>query len=99
MKEIFDEFLWTKENKVITHDKHNVPGLANFGHWNYHTATSPAEPHYHKDIYEIHIMTHGRRVFNVFEDNKQVTYIANGNQNTSTNSLRCTCYKCYFGLQ
>lgn len=80
LKEIFDDFLWTKENKIITRDKHGVPGLANFGHWNYRSATTPAETHYHTGIYEIHAMVHGRRVFHILEGEQQRTYIVNGNQ-------------------
>ena len=80
MKEIVDEFLWTKENKVITRDRHHVPGLANFSHWNYKRAAMPAEVHYHKNIFELHCMIHGKRVFQVFKDNRLQNCIVTGSQ-------------------
>lgn len=80
MKEIFDSFLWTKERKIITYEKHHVPGLAVFGHWDFSSATAPAEFHYHTNIFEIHTMLQGRRIFLVEEDDKQIPYIVRGNQ-------------------
>ncbi len=80
MLEIVDQFLWTKENKVITRDKHNVPGLANFSHWNFRSATNPAAMHYHTNIFEFHCMLHGRRIFQVMDGSSLRTYIVTGNQ-------------------
>ena len=80
MLEIVDKFLWTKENKVITKDKHNVPGLANFSHWNFRSATNPAAMHYHTNIFEFHCMLHGRRIFQVMDRDNLKTYIITGNQ-------------------
>lgn len=80
MKEIIDEFLWEKENKIITRDKHHVPGLANFTHWNYRSAAPSAEPHYHKNIFELHCMVNGCRIFQVENKGTMQTSIVNGNQ-------------------
>lgn len=68
MKEIIDQFLWTRDNKVITRDKHRVPGLANISHWNFRAATAPAQVHYHNNIYEFHCMIRGRRIFQIMSD-------------------------------
>ena len=80
MEEIIDQFLWTKENKVITRDRHHVPGLANISHWNFKRAATPAEMHYHKDIFELHCMIHGRRMFQVLKNDRPETFIVMGNQ-------------------
>lgn len=79
-QEIIDSFLWTKENKVITRDYHHVPGLANFSHWDYKSATPPAFMHYHKNIFEFHCMIRGRRKFELMEDGKLYSFTITGNQ-------------------
>ncbi len=81
MQEIIDQFLWTRDNKVITRDKHHVPGLANISHWNFRVATTPAQVHYHSNIYEIHCMIRGRRVFEVMnKDGEYESFTVSGNQ-------------------
>ena len=80
MYEIIDEFLWTKENKVITRDRHHVPGLANLSHWNFKTATTPACMHFHTNIFEIHCMVSGRRVFQVQDEDVLKPYSITGSQ-------------------
>lgn len=80
MKELIDDFLWEKENKVITRDKHHVPGLANFSHWNYRSAAPSAEPHYHRNIFELHCMVNGCRIFQIESNGTMQPSIVNGNQ-------------------
>ena len=81
MEEIFDEFLWTKDNKVITRDKHGVPGLANLSHWNFRAATAPARVHYHTGLFELHCMIRGRRIFEVMnEEGEFESFSVSGNQ-------------------
>lgn len=79
MKEQKDKFLWTKEYKIITKDHHHVPGLANFAHWNFKSASTVAEPHYHTNIFEFHCMMSGRRIFNVQIDGSNSTFVVTGN--------------------
>ena len=80
MKEMIDNFLWTKQSKVITRDHHHVPGLANFSHRNLKTATSPVEMHYHKNIFELQCMIDGRRIYEISNGQSLETYIVRGNQ-------------------
>ena len=80
MQEIFDQFLWTKENKVITRDRHHVPGLANFSHWNFRSATTPAVEHYHSGIFEIHCMIRGRRIFQAQQGDSLRAFTVTGSQ-------------------
>lgn len=82
MKEIFDGFSWTKENKTITQDKHHVPALGNFTYWNY-TSAPPTKPmHYHSNIIEMHCMIRGMRTTKVeeIESASIKTYTYTGNQ-------------------
>ncbi|MFV0467216.1 MAG: helix-turn-helix transcriptional regulator [Lachnospiraceae bacterium] len=80
MIEIFDDYCWTKQMKVITKDKHNVPGLGNFSYWNYTTSSTPSPMHYHSDIIEVHCMIKGKR-FTQIEKNGMITkFISTGNQ-------------------
>jgi len=80
MYEIFDEFCWTKQKKTITKDKHQVPGLGNFSHWNYTTSSTPSPMHYHSDIIEIHCLTKGTRYTYIERDGQIKKYTTTGNQ-------------------
>lgn len=80
MFEIIDEYCWTKQKKIITKDKHNVPGLGNFAHWNYTTSSSPSPMHYHSNIIEIHSMIKGKRYTQIEKDGEIKKYITTGNQ-------------------
>ncbi len=80
LKNLVDDFLWSKENKIITQEKHHVPGLANISHWNYKSAASVADFHYHKDIFEMHCMVHGRRIFQTLDGQELSTSVVTGNQ-------------------
>lgn len=78
-KEIFDDYIWTKENKTLTRAEHGIPGLGNFTHKNTSGSTPPSPLHYHTNILEIHCMVKGQRT-SVIEHNGRVnTYTFAGN--------------------
>ena len=60
-KELFDQYIWTKEKKIITHSKHHIPGLGNLEHHNSSNTSLPSSFHYHTNIIEIHCMVKGQR--------------------------------------
>lgn len=80
MYEIIDKFCWTKEVKTITKDRHQIPGLGNFSHWNLNTATHPLPMHYHSNIIEFHCMIKGSRFSQIERNGKLTNYITTGNQ-------------------
>lgn len=80
MYEIFDDYCWTKQKKVITKDKHRVPGLGNFSYWNYTTSSTPSPMHYHSDIIEMHCMIKGKRYTQIEKDGEITRHISTGNQ-------------------
>ncbi|MFA9376499.1 MAG: helix-turn-helix domain-containing protein [Lachnotalea sp.] len=80
MYEIFDEYCWTNNKKVITKDKHQVPGLGNFSYWTFTTSSVPSPMHYHSDIIEVHCMIKGKRYTQIEKDGKITKYICTGNQ-------------------
>lgn len=80
MFDLIDEYCWTKQKKIITKDKHNVPGLGNFAHWNFTTSSSPSPMHYHSNIIEIHCMIKGKRYTQIEKDGELTKYITTGNQ-------------------
>lgn len=80
MFDLIDEFCWTKQQKIITKDKHNVPGLGNFAHWNYNTSSSPSPMHYHSNIIEIHCMLKGKRYTQIEKNGELTKYVTTGNQ-------------------
>lgn len=80
MHEIFDEYCWTKEKKVITKDKHHVQGLGNFAYWNVNSSSVPSPMHYHSDIIEVHCMLKGKRYTQIEKDGKITKYTSTGNQ-------------------
>ena len=78
-RELFDDYIWTKENKTLTHTEHGIPGLGNFTHKNTSGSTPPSPLHYHTNILEIHCMVKGQRT-SVIEKNGQFnTYTFAGN--------------------
>lgn len=78
-KEIFDDYIWTKENKTLTRAEHGIPGLGNFTHKSTSGSTPPSPLHYHTNILEIHCMVKGQRT-SVIEHNGRVnTYTFAGN--------------------
>ena len=80
MTEIFDSYTWTKEVKLIPHEVHRIPGLANFTYYNHTASSSPTPVHAHSNIIEIHCMIKGTRYTNI-EKNGQIThYTTTGNQ-------------------
>lgn len=60
-QELFDPYTWTKENKTLIHERHQIPGLGNFTHWNTQGSAPPSPLHYHTNILEIHCMVKGQR--------------------------------------
>lgn len=79
MKEIFDPYTWTKQNKTIIHSRHGIPGLGNFTHWNTQVSTPPSPYHYHTNILEIHCMIKGQRTSLVENKGAFKTYSFTGN--------------------
>lgn len=80
MLEIIDDFCWTKDRKIITRDKHHVPGLENFSHFSF-LSSSPLTPlHYHTDIIELFCMINGRRQTQIEIDGELKNFITSGNQ-------------------
>lgn len=61
LTEIFDPFIWTKENKTLIHARHQIPGLGNFTYQNTTVSAPPSPLHFHKNMLEIHIMIKGQR--------------------------------------
>lgn len=80
MLELIDDYVWTKEKKIITKEKHNVPGLGNFSHMSYTTSSSPSPMHYHSNIIEIHCMIKGKRYTQIEKEGEIKKYITTGNQ-------------------
>ncbi|HOO28959.1 MAG TPA: AraC family transcriptional regulator [Lachnospiraceae bacterium] len=80
MYEIIDEFCWTKEKKIITKEKHQVPGLCNFSHYTHTHSTPPAPLHYHSNIIEIHCMIKGSLYNQIEKDGLLTQYVTMGNQ-------------------
>ncbi len=61
MYEIIDDYCWETHKKVITFEKHQIPGLKNFAHWNLSRAIPPTPLHHHSDIVEFHCLIKGKR--------------------------------------
>ena len=80
MYEIFDDYCWTKEKKVITKDVHRIQGLGNFAYWNLTNSTAPSPMHYHSNIIEIHCMIKGKRYTQFEKDHMITRYTYTGNQ-------------------
>ncbi len=78
-KELFDQYIWTNEKKIITHAKHNIPGLGNFEYQNSPKNSLPSSFHYHTNIIEIHCMVKGQRT-TLIEDKGHIrSYTYTGN--------------------
>lgn len=73
MIEIIDNFHWGKEKKVLTFDKHNIPGLRNFAYWNLGRAIPSIPPHYHSEIIEFHCLVKGKRDCTVNKKSYSIT--------------------------
>lgn len=80
MWEIFDEYCWTRQKKVLPSDVHQVPGLGNFAYWNFNTSTVPSPLHIHSNIFEFHCMVKGRRYSQIERDGTILRYTATGKQ-------------------
>jgi AraC-like DNA-binding protein len=73
MEEIFDEYYWAKDIKLITYEQHKVTGLKNIAHYNLLKTFPPVSTHYHSNIVEFHCLTKGRRIANVGNKNYTIT--------------------------
>ncbi|MEE8836374.1 MAG: AraC family transcriptional regulator [Eubacteriales bacterium] len=80
MFEIFDSYCWTRQKKVLTKNDHHIQGLGNFSYWNYTTSVTPAPPHLHSDIIEIHCMIKGTRFTQIEKDGAFYNYTTTGNE-------------------
>ena len=80
MFEIFDDYCWTKQKKVLIHDRHHVPGLGNFAHWNFTESVDPSPLHFHTNMIEIHCMVKGQRYTTVETAGTVSRFVATGNQ-------------------
>lgn len=80
MFEIFDDFVWTKQKKIITRNKHGIPGLGNFSYFNTNSASPPSPMHYHSDIIEIHCIVKGNHYTHIEKGGSITAYALTGNQ-------------------
>lgn len=78
--DLYDNYCWTKEKKIITKDVHHVPGLGNFSHFNFNEGHPPSPMHYHSNIIEIHCIVRGTRRTFMEEDGQIFQYHTTGNQ-------------------
>lgn len=61
----FDQPLDTRERKILTYDRHGIPGLRMIGCHNTSHATAPLPPHYHRDCFEFTYVVQGNLTFHV----------------------------------
>lgn len=61
----FDQALDTRERKILTYDRHGIPGLRMIGCHNTSHATAPLPPHYHRDCFEFTYVVQGNLTFHV----------------------------------
>lgn len=80
MDEMITKSIWTKNIQRITFDKHHVPGLRDFCHYNYSSAINPDPFHYHADIIEIHCLIKGERHSILDGDQGITTHLIHGNE-------------------
>lgn len=78
-KEIFDDFTWLENRKIITYDHHHISGLANITHCTI-GVNDVAALHYHSDIIEIHCIVKGQRTILISEDGNMNEYTTLGNE-------------------
>ena len=75
-----DDFYWSKYEKVITHDRHQVPALGYFAHINYPQSFSTKPRHYHANIMELFCMVSGIRNTRIEKGSHAYDYSISGNQ-------------------
>lgn len=80
MLEIIDEYSWTKERQLITHDRHKVPGLRNISHFSISSSWPPLPVHYHSNLLEIHCLVKGTRFSQIQAEGEIFSYNVTGNQ-------------------
>lgn len=64
-----DNYLNTKERKILTFHEHGIPGLRMIGHHNNTRATAPLPIHYHKNCFEFTYIVQGNLTFYVNGEN------------------------------
>lgn len=106
MLEIFDEYSWTKERKILTYDRHKVQGLKNISHFCVSASTPPIPVHFHSHLLEIFFMMKGTRFQQVQAEGEIRSYHTKGNQgfvvyppelHSSGNQLQSPCE--YYAFQ
>lgn len=80
MQEIFDEYSWTKERKLITRDRHGIPWLRNISHFNISASFSELPTHFHSNLLEIHFLVKGTRFTQIQVEDEIIGYHVTGNQ-------------------
>ena len=78
-QEIFDDYIWNEHKKILTADKHKIPGLRNLSHFTPMAPGVPVPLHYHSDIIELHFMVKGQRKTYVMKGGVRTSYCATGN--------------------
>ena len=78
-QEIFDDYTWNEHKKILTADKHKIPGLRNLSHFTPMAPGVPVPLHYHSDIIELHFMVKGQRKTYVMKGGVRTSYCATGN--------------------
>lgn len=78
--EIFDEYCWEKHKQILTKDKHQIVGLANFAHYSINSSVAPTPLHYHSNIFEIHCLVKGKRITTVKSEMETRSEIITGNE-------------------
>ena len=73
-QEIFDDYIWNEHKKILTADKHKIPGLRNLSHFTPMAPGVPVPLHYHSDIIELHFMVKGQRKTYVMKGGVRTSY-------------------------
>lgn len=73
-KDIRDEYVWTKERKILTEKETGIVGLESFGYNHQVIAKRPQDIHFHKDSIEITYVINGEYYLNV----NGTDYVATG---------------------
>ena len=94
-QEIFDDYIWNEHKKILTADKHKIPGLRNLSHFTPMAPGVPVPLHYHSDIIELHFMVKGQRKTYVMKGGVRTSYCATGNNLFITRPYELTYYRTY----
>ncbi|MBR2274782.1 MAG: helix-turn-helix transcriptional regulator [Lachnospiraceae bacterium] len=82
IKNLFDEYCWSRQKKVLTHDNHHVKGLGGFAHASY--SDSPENEtdsmHIHPNMIEIHVILVGQCYTRIEEEGELSSYVCSGGE-------------------